>query len=440
MDEILRYFENHPGLFIAAGAIVSAVCAVIGAVVQWYRMKKDRNELQEHVNELNLQLGQMQATCEHLERNYGQAQNETQQVRADLQKAQEGAQVKQDQLTKELEAATERAVQMERKETRDARLIKQVLRLEGRLWEKRIHAGAGRFRPLADRKTAIIAVVNLKGGVGKTTVTAHLGAALAHRGYRPLLVDLDLQGSLSTIFIPADKIFERAKEELLLQHFLGHAAHHRRMNLLDYVAPILDDRAGLVATSDNMAYAELNLTMHWLLRLGRRDTRFLLRRALHQRRVTKEYNVILLDCPPLINTGCVNALAAADYVLVPVTPSKKSLERVPQLLKMLRALGARINPTIHPLGIILNRTYGQNLTAMEQDSWKQLQNQCQDVWGSPVYACRTHIRQTTEVRDAESQFVAPGPGSDLYDYFKRLVLELEERLPRECRRTATAPV
>jgi chromosome partitioning protein len=156
--------------------------------------------------------------------------------------------------------------------------------------------------------------------------------------------------------------------------------------------------------------------------------------------VTNDYDVILLDCPPLINICCVNALAAADYVLVPVTPSKKSLERVPQLLTMLRALGSRINPTIQPLGMILNRTHGHNLTGMEQDSWKQMQNQCQDVWGAPVYACRTHIRQTTEVRDSETQFAAPGPGSELYDYFQRLVLELEERLPRECRRAATAPV
>jgi cellulose biosynthesis protein BcsQ len=242
------------------------------------------------------------------------------------------------------------------------------------------------------------------------------------------------------MFVPGDKIAERADEGLLLQHFLSHAAHHRGLNLLKFITPILDDRGGLVATSDKMAYAELNLTMDWLLRLGKRDTRFLLRRALHQKRVTNEYDVILLDCPPLINTCCVNALAASDYVLVPVMPSKKAAERVPQLLKTLRDLGSRLNPQIQPLGLVLNRTHGPKLTALEQDLWKQMQNQCQDQWGSPVYACRTHIRQTPEVRDSESEFTAPGPASELYDTFQRLVLEIEERLPRECRRAATSPV
>ncbi|MCI0685045.1 MAG: ParA family protein [Gemmataceae bacterium] len=440
MDELLRYFEQHPSLFIAAGAVVSAIAAVVGVWIKWIRLKKDRNELQDQVNDLNHQLGQMQATREHLEKDHAKAQQQTQEVRQELNAAQQQAQEKQGQLTGELETSAERIAQLEANERRAAKLVKHMLELEGRLWQKRPQSGTPRFRALSDRKMAIISVVNLKGGVGKTTVASHLGAALADRGYRPLLIDIDLQGSLSSMFIPADKIYERAKESGLLQHFLSEAAHHRGLNLLKFIAPILDDRAGLIAASDTMAYAELNLTMRWLLRLGKRDTRFLLRRALHQKRISNEYDVVLLDCPPLINTGCVNALAASDYVLVPITPSKKSAERVPQLLKMLHDLGTRINPNIEPLGMVLNRTHGNNLTAMEQDLWKQLQNQCQDVWGSPVYACRTHIRQTTEVRDAEHQFLAPGPGSELYDYFKRLVLELEERLPRECRRAATAPV
>ncbi|MFO0966095.1 MAG: AAA family ATPase [Gemmataceae bacterium] len=75
--------------------------------------------------------------------------------------------------------------------------------------------------------------------------------------------------------------------------------------------PILDDaECGIVPTSDKLAYAEMNLTMSWLLKLGKKDTRFLLRRALHQKRITNRYDLVLMDCPPLINTCCVNALAA----------------------------------------------------------------------------------------------------------------------------------
>jgi cellulose biosynthesis protein BcsQ len=437
MDDILQYLEAHYGLFLALGAAVSAACAV---VVAWYRMKGERNELQGTVGELNLELGQANERENGLRKLLGAAEEERQASEAKRQAAEAAAHGKEAELTALLEAERENTAMLERAKNKNARLVKQMLQLEGRLWEKRIYSGAPRFRSLADRKTAIISVLNLKGGVGKTTITAHLGAALANRGYHPLLIDLDLQGSLSSMFMPLEELINRANDGKLLQHFLTDAAHHRRLNLREIVAPILGDRAGLVATSDRMAYAELNLTMHWLLRLGKRDTRFLLRRALHQKRITGQHGIVLLDCPPLINTCCVNGLAASDYVLIPVMPSRKSMERVPQLLKMLRELGARINPQIQPLGLILNRTHGHGLTTLERDLWKQLQGHCQDQWGAPVYACETHIRQTTEVRDSESQFILPGKSTELADYFQKLVLEIEERLPRECRRTATASV
>jgi cellulose biosynthesis protein BcsQ len=403
-------------------------------------MKRDRNELQEQVGELKEKLGQATEHAIGLKKQLGAAEERQQASQAEFQAAHVAAEDKQTELTNALEAEKDRTARMEAAEKRAARLIKQMLQLEGRLWEKRIYSGAPRFRALPDRKTAIVSVVNLKGGVGKTTITAHLGAAFANRGYQPLLIDLDLQGSLSSTFLPLEDIVARATEKGLLQHFLSDAAHHRRLNLREVVAPILEGRAGLVATSDKLAYAELNLTLHWLLRLGKRDTRFLLRRALHQKRITGQHGIVLVDCPPLINTCCVNALAASDYVLIPVMPSKRSMDRVPQLLKTLRDLSGRINPNIQPLGVILNRTHGHNLTALEQDMWRKLQVHCQDQWGAPVYACQTHIRQTTEVRDSESQFIVPGPASELHDYFQRLVLEIEERLPRECRRAANAHV
>src|SRR5262249_38680652 len=206
------------------------------------------------------------------------------------------------------------------------------------VWERKVLQSAPRFRPLSERHAAIISVLNLKGGVGKTTVTSHLGAALAAKGYRALLMDLDLQGSLSSLFMNEHALVQRSKERKLLQHFLLDMAERRNADLRGCCVPVPTVNGGLtvVPNADSMAYAELNLTMQWLLRLGKRDTRFLLRKALHQRRVTRRYDVVLLDCPPLFNTCCVNALAASDYVVVPVVPSTKAAERVPLLLERLR--------------------------------------------------------------------------------------------------------
>jgi len=263
---------------------------------------------------------------------------------------------------------------------------------------------------------------------------------LAAKGYNVLLVDLDLQGSLSGLFLHETFLKERSKAGLLLQHFLTNTAERRKSNLLEYCVPIFNGKSGLVPAADSMAYAELNLTMKWLLRLGKRDTRFLLRRGLHQRRVTARYDIVLLDCPPLFNTCCVNALAASDYVLIPVLPSAKAAERVPLLLERLQSLHRVINPELQLLGVMLNRTYGAQLTVWEGDLWREMLSQGQDRWKLPVPAFETFIRQTTEVREGEDEFTTPEPGSELHTLFSRLVVEVEGSLPRDCRRTATAPL
>jgi len=72
----------------------------------------------------------------------------------------------------------------------------------------------------------------------------------------------------------------------------------------------------------------------------------LLRKALHQKRITNRFDILLLDCPPLFNTCCVNALAASDYIIIPVLPSQKAAESVPLLLHRLKSLGPVVNPDL----------------------------------------------------------------------------------------------
>jgi cellulose biosynthesis protein BcsQ len=283
-------------------------------------------------------------------------------------------------------------------------------------------------------------VLNLKGGVGKTTITAHLGAAFAAKGYRVLMLDLDLQGSLSSLFVNPSVLDQMSRDGLLLQHYLTAAAERRKASLLERCVPVLGGGSAVVPTADSMAYAELNLTMQWLLRLGKRDTRFLLRRPLHQKQLTRQFDVVLLDCPPILNTCCVNALAASDYIVIPVIPSIKAAERVPLMLERLKRLHEVVNPELQVAGLVLNRTHGANLTAWERDLWSDVLERGKDQWKLPVHAFATTVRQTTEVRDVETEFSPPAPGSELHSLFSRLAAELEERLPRDCRRTTVAPV
>ena len=340
----------------------------------------------------------------------------------------------------QLEEVKEELARRDRLERSRVNLMNRAMRLQGKVWERKVLQGAPRFRPLAERHAAIISVLNLKGGVGKTTVTAHLGAALSAKGYNVLLMDLDLQGSLSSLFMNESALSERSKKGLLLQHFLLNAAERRKSNLLECCFPIFNGKSAIVPNADSMAYAELNLTMQWLLRLGRRDTRFLLRKALQQRRVTGRFDIVLLDCPPLFNTCGVNALAASDYVIIPVVPSKKAAERVPLLLERMQSLHQVINPQLQLMGVLLNRTHGSSLTAWEQDLWTEMLEHAKDRWRLPVHAFGTSVRQTTEVREGETEFSPPAPGSELHTLFSRLVAEVEARLPGDCRRITTAPL
>ena len=211
-------------------------------------------------------------------------------------------------------------------------------------------------------------------------MTAHL-AALAAKGYRVLMLDLDLQGSLSSLFLSESALVQRSHEGQLLQHFLLSMAERRKANLLECQVPIFDGKSAIIPNADSMAYAELNLTMQWLLRLGKRDTRFLLRKALQQKRVTERFDIVLMDCPPLFNTCCVNALAASDYILIPVTPSRKAAEAAYRYCwSGCRASTKSSTRICRSWGSSLNRTYGLSLTAWEQDLWREMLEHAKDRW------------------------------------------------------------
>src|SRR5262249_55920542 len=144
-----------------------------------------------------------------------------------------------------------------------------------------------------------------------------------------------------------------------------------------------------VCATDHLAYAEQALTLQWLLRLGKFDARFLLRQGLHgkwqSRHIAQKFDIVLMDCPPIMNTCCVNSLAASDYVMVPVSQSQKAAERVPILLKRLRQLKDTVHPQLELMGLLPNRcSKGTGLTDWEKDTWDHLQIQCQDQWGLPV--------------------------------------------------------
>jgi hypothetical protein len=147
-------------------------------------------------------------------------------------------------------------------------------------------------------------------------------------------------------------------------------------------------------------------------------------------RLTGNYDVVLLDCPPFINISCVNALAASDYVIIPVMPSRQATDRVTVLLERLKQFRDNLHTDLRVMGFFANRTKESDLTHDERGRIDTLAERCKQM---PVAAppFETSIRQSVEGRRAEDEWRPLGPGDEFYPAFVRLAAEVESRLPRE---------
>jgi cellulose biosynthesis protein BcsQ len=255
-------------------------------------------------------------------------------------------------------------------------------------------------------------------------------------GYRVLMLDLDLQGSLTDFYTTSDEIEGLNRRQRLLVDFLGKAFDAEYPALTDYTHPVLPGtKSAVVPTTDSLAYAELNLTVRWFLKDSTRDVRFLLRRELQLKKITNRFDVVLIDCPPLLNTCCVNALAASDFVLAPVIASQQSVDRVSKLLDRLREFRDNLNPHLRLMGFVANRTRGPVLTSAEENVLSALAERCRLRLDKADARFDVFVKQSAAIRRAEDEEQQLTPADDLYDVYRRLAEEVLSRLPDHCRRT-----
>jgi chromosome partitioning protein len=193
---------------------------------------------------------------------------------------------------------------------------------------------------------AVVAVVNQKGGVGKTTTAVNLAAALSLAGRKVLLVDLDPQGNATTGFgIAKEGLYPTAYHVLLGGEPIAKALHATEIPGLSVVPADID-----------LVGAEIEL-----VGVDRRE--FVLRGALSP--ILGEFEFVIIDCPPSLGLLTLNALTAAEKVLIPLQCEFYALEGLSHLIKTVSRVHERLNPKLDVLGILLTMFDGRTSLALQ---------------------------------------------------------------------------
>ncbi len=254
----------------------------------------------------------------------------------------------------------------------------------------------------------VIAIVNQKGGVGKTTVTMNLGIGLAQKGKRTLVIDFDPQGSLTdcmgftepdSMEITVAKVLLNSINDVQTEIEYGILAHSEGVDVL----PSNIELSGLEVTLVNVMCRELVLKNYL-------------------ERVKPLYDYILVDCMPSLGILTVNVLAAADSVLIPVKAEKPSIRGLQQLLRTIGKVRKNMNPALQIEGII------PNMVDWRTNYNKDIVNMLIDAYGGPLKVFDSipqsvRMAETAAVGKSIFSYDAGGKASKVYETLVEEVLK-----------------
>lgn len=229
-------------------------------------------------------------------------------------------------------------------------------------------------------KTKVICFTNNKGGSGKSTTCSNLGAALAQKGNKVLLIDGDMQLNLSLSFFSEEEVLEYASGEKNLYYAIG-----KQADLTDYIIPTSYEGLDLVPSSTLMSSIEYELFTKW-------QREFILRKCLKKVKESEVYDYILIDAPPTLGGWVMNILCASDLVLVPVEASPWGMFGLANMFEFLEEV-KQIAGNLEVLGIVLTKVdTRKNYFKQTMESLKEMED---------VYLFENYIRVDSSIEWAQ---------------------------------------